>query len=75
VIVHLFRDREEWPPVNEWQVWVSLQDGNPAVMTESFCIGVGETVDEAATAARKALDKALDDLVVLAHDQGATVAR
>lgn len=60
---------------DQWGVWAALRDGDPRTQTESFLIGVGATVEDAAATAVKALHQALDDVVILAHDKGATVQR
>lgn len=43
---------------NAWEVWVSLVDGNPLRMGESFIIGVGATKDAAIADAQKDLNAA-----------------
>jgi len=57
------------------EVWVALQHGDPLAQPESFVIGAGETKEQAFASARKALEQATDDLVVLASDHGVTVPR
>lgn len=57
-----------------WSVWVSLQ-GDAPTEPESFCIGEENNPHGAFEAAVRALNKALDDVVVLAHDRGVTVQR
>lgn len=59
----------------EWSVWVALQEGDPLLQPESFCIGLGATQLQAFESARRTLAKAFDDLVVMAHDNGVEVAR
>lgn len=58
-----------------WSVWVAMEAGDPTTQTESFILGSASTAAHAAALAVTALHQALDDVVVLAHDQGATVAR
>jgi GTP cyclohydrolase III len=59
----------------EFGVWVALKPGDPIEQECSFAIGSGSTPREAFDAAKRALDQACDDLVVLAHDNGVQVQR
>jgi len=69
MVITLLDDR------SDLEVWVALQPGDPLAQEESFCIGVGATKEAAFAAARKTLEQATDDLVVLANDHGVTVPR
>jgi hypothetical protein len=47
------------PADNDWQVWINLDDGTKAPAGLSFCIGGGETRDEAIADAVEDLEDAI----------------
>lgn len=59
----------------EYVIWVALEEGDPIQQDCSFAIGVGNNPREAFDVAKKTLDKALDNLVVLASDTGLRLER
>jgi hypothetical protein len=59
----------------DWVVWAALNEGDPTQQPESFVIGCANNPTGACEAAVRALNKALDDVVILAHDHGVTVER
>jgi hypothetical protein len=59
----------------DWSVWIAMEAGPPVPQQCSWAIGSGDTQVAAFDSAKRALDKALDDLVVIADGHGVRVER